>query len=140
MAALNVIGCVTAITELLWCLGPLLLYYGVIGDGTSREQPLVDRFLHKWSPKLRSLFVTSNVAFLLCGILAHGLIVRSLPASLFYQSNSSSTQLWRFLQIYHATHYRRLTPLFIFPILLFVTLSGILILTLSGAVNLLNGV
>ena len=83
LEALNSIGFITTVIEFLWCLGPLQLYYEVL-EGATREQPLVDRFLHKWIPKLGSLFIASNVAFITCGIFTDATIVCCMFSILCY--------------------------------------------------------
>ena len=69
MEALNIIGCVTAVVEFLWCLGPLQHF---------SDQPLTDEALNEWSPKLRQLLVASDAALILCGLLTDAILVRSI--------------------------------------------------------------
>ena len=73
MEALNIIGCVTAIVELRWCLGPLRRFSNLHGAVNSPE--VLWSQYRKWQSKLLMTYKASNTAFILCGLLTDGILV-----------------------------------------------------------------
>ena len=67
LEATNVVGFITAIVEFMWCLGPL--------SASKLDSPILPNDLRaQWN----RLYITSNVAFILSGLLTDGILVRVL--------------------------------------------------------------